>query len=320
MLKNKWYIVLSSNEVKKNKILKVRRFGKDMIFWRDSKNNVHAFDARCPHRGADLGLGKIVNDCVQCPYHGFLFDGEGKARLIPSLGRSSDINPNYWVKSYKVKEFMNFIFLWYGEDDKEEEIRWLDGIDRTFSFSTLKSEWNVNYTRAIENQLDVSHLPFVHRTTIGRGNRTIVNGPIAELRGDVLDVWVCNEVDSGQRPKREENIRKDECNGRLQFIFPNYWQNIIGDKMRIMAAFVPENDQRTVIYVRLYQKYVKAPILKNLFNFITMRFNRIVLNQDKKVVESQIPKFSDISNKELLVQADKPILLFRKYMHDNLKE
>jgi phenylpropionate dioxygenase-like ring-hydroxylating dioxygenase large terminal subunit len=60
----------------------------------------------------------------------------------------------------------------------------------------------VNYTRAIENQLDVSNLPFVHRTTIGRGNRTLVNGPIVELEGDVLNVWVSNEVDMGQIPKK----------------------------------------------------------------------------------------------------------------------
>ncbi|MDP8012112.1 MAG: hypothetical protein ACP5F1_01315 [Thermoplasmata archaeon] len=179
--------------------------------------------------------------------------------------------------------------------------------------------WNVNYTRAIENQLDVSHLPFVHRTTIGRGNKTLVNGPIAELDGDVLNVWVCNEVDNGQTPKKSNEINKEQCTGRLQLIFPNYWQNMINDKVRIVAAFVPQDENTTILYVRLYQKFLNAPLLKNLINFIIMRFNKIVLNQDKGVVESQVPKFSDISNKELLVQVDSPILLFRKYMHEKMK-
>jgi Phenylpropionate dioxygenase and related ring-hydroxylating dioxygenases, large terminal subunit len=84
MLMNKWYIVLSSEEVKRNRITRARRFGIDIVFWRDSKNEVHAIDAKCPHRGANLGLGEIVNDCVQCPYHGFLYDGNGIAVLIPS--------------------------------------------------------------------------------------------------------------------------------------------------------------------------------------------------------------------------------------------
>jgi len=64
MLMNKWYIVLSSEEVKRNRITRARRFGIDIVFWRDSKNEVHAIDAKCPHRGANLGLGEIVNDCV----------------------------------------------------------------------------------------------------------------------------------------------------------------------------------------------------------------------------------------------------------------
>ncbi|MGC8613613.1 MAG: Rieske 2Fe-2S domain-containing protein [Conexivisphaera sp.] len=74
-LKDRWYIVLNSDELKNGRLLKVRRLGMDIVFWRDGKNGVHAVDARCPHRGADLGLGKVVDGCVQCPYHGFLFDG-----------------------------------------------------------------------------------------------------------------------------------------------------------------------------------------------------------------------------------------------------
>ncbi len=115
----------------------------------------------------------------------FLFNGDGDAVLIPSFGKSATINPNYKVKSYKVKEYKNFIFLWYGDDNATDEISWLEGIDDLFSFSTMKAVWNVNYTRAIENQLDVSHLPFVHRTTIGRGKKTIVNGPIVAANGKV---------------------------------------------------------------------------------------------------------------------------------------
>ena len=319
MLKNKWYIVLSSDELKKNQVIKIKRFSKDIIFWRDNKNKVHALEAICPHRRADLGLGKIINDCIQCPYHGFLFNGDGDAVLIPSFGKSATINPNYKVKSYKVKEYKNFIFLWYGDDNATDEISWLEGIDDLFSFSTMKAVWNVNYTRAIENQLDVSHLPFVHRTTIGRGKKTIVNGPIVELNGNILNVWVCNEIDKGQKPKKSNEIKKEECTGRLQFIFPNYWQNIISNKLRVMAAFVPENDETTIIYIRVYQKFVRFPIISTLINSIIMRFNKFVLNQDKNVVTSQIPKVSDIYNRELLVQSDAPIILFRKYLHENAK-
>jgi hypothetical protein len=86
-----------------------------------------------------------------------------------------------------------------------------------------------------------------------------------------------------------------------------------------MAAFVPENDGTTIIYIRVYQKFVRFPIISTLINSIIMRFNKLVLNQDKNVVTSQIPKVSDIYNRELLVQSDAPIILFRKYLHENAK-
>ncbi|MGC8609250.1 MAG: Rieske 2Fe-2S domain-containing protein, partial [Thermoplasmata archaeon] len=147
MLKNKWYIVLDSNELKTDRSASIRLFGNEIILWRDSRNNVHAIEARCPHRGANLGLGRIIGDCLQCPYHGFLFDGDGKAVLIPSMGESAMISKNYKAKNYSVKEYMNFIFLWYGDAHPTEEIRWLDGIDDSFTFSTMKAVWNTNYTR-----------------------------------------------------------------------------------------------------------------------------------------------------------------------------
>ncbi len=44
----------------------------------------------------------------------------------------------------------------------------------------MRELWHVPFLRAVENQLDVMHLPFVHKTTIGRGNRTLVNGSVVK--------------------------------------------------------------------------------------------------------------------------------------------
>ncbi|MGC8609157.1 MAG: hypothetical protein ACP5UV_04715, partial [Thermoplasmata archaeon] len=138
-------------------------------------------------------------------------------------------------------------------------------------------------------------------------------------RTDVLDIWVCNDTEKRQKPKKPSEIKKEECMGRLQFIFPNYWQNIIGDKIRVMAAFIPSNDDTTILYIRVYQKFLKIPLLKSLVNLLLMKFNKIVLNQDENIVTSQIPKISDVRNKDLLVQADIPVAMFRKYMYEESK-
>ncbi len=314
MLKNKWYIIAESKEVTADKILKIRRFGIDLILWRNKEGDVLAIESKCPHRGADLSYGKIVDDCVQCPYHGFLFDGKGNAKLIPSMGKSSKISDKYKAKNFIVRDFKGFVFMWHGEYYNNEEIKWFEDLDDSYYFSTFISQWKVNYTRAIENQLDVSHLPFVHRTTIGRSGKTLVNGPLVKFENDIMKVYTCNSVDKGQKPLSQKDLKVDDCPNRLELIIPNYWENSISDKLKVVAVFVPVDDDETLIYVRQYQKIIRTPLIRNLFNYITLKFNKLVLNQDKKIVESQIPKESKLSSKEFLVPADYPILLYRQYL------
>jgi phenylpropionate dioxygenase-like ring-hydroxylating dioxygenase large terminal subunit len=47
---------------------------------------VSAFPARCPHRLVPLAAARVVDGRLQCPFHGWQFDGEGRCVTIPSLG------------------------------------------------------------------------------------------------------------------------------------------------------------------------------------------------------------------------------------------
>jgi phenylpropionate dioxygenase-like ring-hydroxylating dioxygenase large terminal subunit len=313
MIENQWYIALDSKELQNGKITAVKRLGKELLFWRDKSNNVACIERTCAHRGADLSLGKIVNDHIQCPFHGIEYDSSGKAALIPSIGKNSKVPSNFKLRSYPAKERDNFIFLWYGNEEVQlPTIKFLDGIDSTFSYSSFVDYWPVHYTRAIENQLDVSHLPFVHYNTIGRGNKTLVNGPIVEYNEGVMYVWVNNVTDTGQSPLKPEAVKKEECIGKLQFIFPNYWQNIINDNIRVMAAFVPVDDANTKIYIRFYQRFVKVPGIRKIVTALSMPYNRKILNQDKRVVITQKPIKSELKMNENLFQGDLPIITYRR--------
>ena len=44
----------------------------------------------CPHRTVPLSYGKVVNDRLQCGYHGWEFDLEGRCRRVPSLTGDPD--------------------------------------------------------------------------------------------------------------------------------------------------------------------------------------------------------------------------------------
>src|SRR4051812_44903469 len=47
---------------------------------------VSAFPSRCPHRLVPLAAATVTDGRLQCPYHGWRFDAEGRCVDIPSLG------------------------------------------------------------------------------------------------------------------------------------------------------------------------------------------------------------------------------------------
>ncbi len=313
MIKNQWYVVLDAKQVKKNKLLGVTRLSEKLVFWRDEANKVHCIYDKCCHRGASLSGGKIINDHVACPFHGFQYDSRGKVQYIPANGKKADVPEHFKVNSYLVKEAYGFIWLWYSDERKDAPvIPFFEDLKEGFSYGGFSENWKVHYTRAIENQLDVVHLPFVHKSTIGKGDKKLVNGPVVKWKENLMTFYVKNEKDEGQTPEKANDIEDYEKLFSLQFQMPNMWQNIISDKVRIFAAFVPVDDENTRICLRFYQKFVQTPGLKKIVNSASMVMNKIILHQDRRVVLTQLPIKTEWAMGENLVQGDSPIIEFRK--------
>ena len=320
MIQNQWYAVLSSKQVKKNKMIGVTRLSEKLVFWRDDAGEVHCIYDKCCHRGASLCAGKLVGNLVECPFHGFQYDASGKVTLIPANGKNAKVPENYRVNAYQARDAYGLIWVWYGDYNAElPEIPFFEELTDGFTYGEISENWSVHYTRAIENQLDVVHLPFVHKTTIGRGNKTLVNGPVAKWNGNRMTFYVKNELDQGQKPEKPNEIENYEKLFHLQLQMPNIWQNIISDQLRIFAAFAPVDEENTHIYLRFYQKFMRVPVLAQLVSGLGAATNRVILHQDRRVVLTQLPKKSEFKMKENLVQGDLPILEFRK-LRDQLKE
>lgn len=313
MIKNQWYAVLDAHQVRKNKITGVTRFGEKLIFWRDEQGKIACIADKCCHRGASLSLGKVCNNTVACPFHGFRYNASGKVVLIPANGRNAPVYDNFKVKSYTAQAAYGFIWVWYGEPTESlPEIPFFEELKNGFTYSWMAENWGVHYTRSVENQLDVVHLPFVHATTIGRGHKTLVNGPVVKWEGNRMTFYVKDEVDNGQTPQHSDEITDYEKLFSLQFQMPNTWQNRISDKLRVMAAFAPVDDENTMIYLRFYQRFINIPLIRDIVNFVGGKItNRIILHQDRRVVITQLPKKSDITMGENLIPGDLPIIEYR---------
>jgi phenylpropionate dioxygenase-like ring-hydroxylating dioxygenase large terminal subunit len=315
MIRNQWYIVLESNEVR-NHPIGVTRMGEKLVFWRDQDGKVCSAVDRCPHRGVALSAGTIEHEHLQCPFHGFEFDSSGKCVLVPANGRNGVVPNAMHLKTYPTYEAHGYIWIWWGNQAPTDLAapQFFDNLDSTFIYGSAHDPWNAHYSRVIENQLDVVHLPFIHRNTIGRGNRTVVDGPVVEWKGDkMLFTYVFNRVDDGTAPRKSRELSpKSSTSVHLEFIFPNLWQNYISENVRILAAFVPVDEENTILYLRFYQNFMRLPLLGKLIARLAMPSNIYIAHEDRRVVVTQQPKASGIAIGEILIQGDLPIIEYRR--------
>jgi phenylpropionate dioxygenase-like ring-hydroxylating dioxygenase large terminal subunit len=317
MIPNQWYAILESREVRSGRPVGFTRMGEKLVAWRDRQGRLTVMSDLCPHRGAALSAGDLRGDCIQCPFHGFEYDSTGACTLIPANGRNSAPPRAMAVRTYPTREEHGFVYLWWGKpQDEYPAIAWFESIGDDMVYGTLKDHWKCHYSRAIENQLDVVHLPFIHHNTIGRGNRTLVNGPVAreecDGKGDhLLNLWVYNQVDTGQRPTRPSEMPEPVRRPFLQFRFPNLWHNWIADGVRVVAAFAPVDEANTMMYLRYYHT-TRAPVLRQILSWSGSVANLIIERQDRRVVVTQRPTRSDLNIGETLIPGDYPIAVYRK--------
>lgn len=114
-----WHKVAESVKIKSGKIYTLHLFDHEFICIRSKDRLVKIFDAYCPHLGAHLGVGgKIVNEQLICPFHGWQYDFSGKCVAIPYCER---IPKRARLESFPTKEIAGSIFMYYQVDTQSNE-------------------------------------------------------------------------------------------------------------------------------------------------------------------------------------------------------
>ena len=115
---NGWFHVLSSHELAVGDVKYVSMLGEQLAVFRGTDGVAHIVNAYCPHLGANLGIGgKVVGNCLQCPFHGWIFRGEdGKCVKIPYSEKVPDFAQ---TKSWPCLEMNCSIYMWYHAEGSE---------------------------------------------------------------------------------------------------------------------------------------------------------------------------------------------------------
>ena len=314
MIENQWYAIAPEKLVAPGKMTGLKRLGKELLIFQTTDKQWGCIEDLCSHRGVRLSVGKLKDDgCVECPFHGLRFDASGTCTRIPANGINAPVDDRYRVRSYAIRVKYGIIYVFYGDKDKAvgEVPFFADFLDDSFVYSEIADTWDTHYSRAIENQLDVVHLPFVHHNTIGRGNKTLVHGPKTVVIEDTIITSADNEVDQGQKQRKPQEC---EINPDLQlrFKYPNLWINIIAKKVKVFVYFAPVDDEQVVLYLRFYHKITPFRMINRLIAYFGKYANLIIERQDKRVVVTQRPKRTQLRMGEKLIQGDQPIVVYRK--------
>lgn len=162
---NFWYPVCTASELRPGEPLPVRVLGLPLVAFRDEQGEAHVLSDTCVHRGGSLARGKVRGNCVECPYHGWRFGGDGRCEAIPSLG-DQKLPARAKVDAYPVQERYGIVFAFLG-DLPEGERPPLYEIPEYGTGGWRASEIVIldvacNYERSMENGLDPAHNEFVH--------------------------------------------------------------------------------------------------------------------------------------------------------------
>ena len=161
-LKNAWYPAAWDNEISGG--LLARTFlDQPVLLFRKRDGTPVALSDRCPPRFAPLHLGRLIEDKVECPYHGLVFDCRGTC--VGNPHGDGRIPRAAQLRCYPTLERYGVIWLWMGEPNSADPAR-LPVFDQIESQdkATIRGYVTVqaNYELLSDNLLDLSHAQFVH--------------------------------------------------------------------------------------------------------------------------------------------------------------
>lgn len=167
--RNCWYVAAFINEIG-DELLERWLLNEPVVIYRKEGGEAVAVNGRCPHRHFPLGKSKRVGDAIQCGYHGITFDAGGKCTFVPSQKTVPGV---YSIPAYPLVERGLWAWIWMGDPDKADEalIPTLDEIDYDVEglipYPFMAFEVEGRYQLLNDNLLDLSHLSYLHGTSIG---------------------------------------------------------------------------------------------------------------------------------------------------------
>ncbi|UBM09379.1 aromatic ring-hydroxylating dioxygenase subunit alpha [Cupriavidus metallidurans] len=194
--KNTWYVAAWADEISTAPV--ARTFlSQPVVLYRGHSGRVAALEDRCCHRALPLHHGDVVGDCLRCAYHGLEYNAEGQCVRIPGQDK---IPVKAKVRRFPVVEKDDLIWIWMGD----EELAKADDVpsypwhgDKGWKYRKNTYLIQANHLLIYDNLLDLTHLGYVHKRTIGGDAETHFAAKTTTTRTDKgvrVERWMLDSV------------------------------------------------------------------------------------------------------------------------------
>jgi phenylpropionate dioxygenase-like ring-hydroxylating dioxygenase large terminal subunit len=144
--------------------VRVQLLGEKLVAVRDGQGRMGLVDEFCAHRRVSLWFGRVEDDGVRCPYHGWKYDVTGQCADIPSEPEGSELCQRVRIAGYPLVRIGEVLWTYMGPPElKPPEPEWEFATvpaDQTFTSKRLQE---CNWLQAMEGGIDSSHVSWLHR-------------------------------------------------------------------------------------------------------------------------------------------------------------
>jgi vanillate O-demethylase monooxygenase subunit len=164
--KDAWYVACTPAEID-DKPLGRTICKEPIVFYRGADGAAAALEDFCPHRGAPLSLGRVIEGKLVCGYHGLEMGCDGKTIAMPG----QRVRGFPAIRSFPVVERHGFIWVWPGDVTQADPAKihdcpWADSSDWAYGGGLFHIA--CDYRLMVDNLMDLTHETYVHATSLGQ--------------------------------------------------------------------------------------------------------------------------------------------------------
>ncbi|MEF7612684.1 aromatic ring-hydroxylating dioxygenase subunit alpha [Aquincola sp. MAHUQ-54] len=300
--------------------------GTDLAIWRDDAGRVHAFDDRCPHRGASLSMGRIEDDRLECAYHGWRFRAGGQCTHVPAV---PDWAPpaGHRVQAYLAREAYGLVWVALkpavaGEPEPPLPAFAAEGDPHLRKVNCGPYDVETSAPRIVENFLDMAHFGYVHEGWLGARDHTALEPYRVTATDTGFIATECRawQPQSSVQAKAGAMVEYTyEVNAPYTAILTKVPDaatvKVAGFRESIAMFVCPLSPERSRAWIRL------AMLDWDSTDAHLQGFQHTIFMQDKPVLESQRPRLLPISPQapvtELHSAADRASTAYRRYLRES---